>query len=174
MKYDELKDKFIFYNAGKKGEVTKYMNKENIIKLAEKCGLNTIKTWKLTSKKIPDDMEYPCLTKAIISTKDNWKADSIVCNNEKELKSALNKIDSKEILVQKYIKKKMNLLLMDSVLIKARCFLMHFQLNYLSINDNAFGNYMIIKNFDNKELEKKLNKILNVLNLRAFVKLSFW
>ena len=82
------------------------MNKENIIKLAEKCGLNTIKTWKLTSKNIAVDMEYPCLTKAIISTKDNWKADSIVCNNEKELKSALNKIDSKEILVQKYIKKK--------------------------------------------------------------------
>ena len=72
-------------------------------------------------------MEYPCLTKAIISTKDNWKADSIVCNNEKELKSALNKIDSKEILVQKYIKKKkMNLLLMDSVLIKAKMFFMHF------------------------------------------------
>lgn len=173
LKYDELKDKFIFYNAGKKGEVTKYMNKENIIKLAEKCGLNTIKTWKLTSKKIPDDMEYPCLTKAIISTKDNWKADSIVCNNEKELKSALNKIDSKEILVQKYIKKKNEFAVNGFSINKGKDVFYAFSLNYLSINDNAFGNYMIIKNFDNKELEKKLNKIFECIKFEGICEVEF-
>lgn len=173
LKYDELKDKFIFYNAGKKGEVTKYMNKENIIKLAEKCGLNIIKTWKLTSKEIPDDMEYPCLTKAIISTKDNWKADSIVCNNEKELQVALNKIDSKEILVQKYIKKKNEFAVNGFSINKGKDVFYAFSLNYLSINDNAFGNYMIIKNFDNKELEKKLDKIFENIKFEGICEVEF-
>lgn len=173
LKYDELKDKFIFYNAGKQGEVTKYMNKENIIKVAEKCGLNIIKTWKLNTKEIPDDIEYPCITKAIISTKDNWKADSIICNNKKELKNALNKIDSKEILVQKFIKKKNEFAVNGFSINNGKDVFYAFALNYLSIIDNAFGNYMIIKNFENKELEKKLDKIFEHIKFEGICEVEF-
>lgn len=83
--YNLLKDKFIFYNAGEEGRITKYMKKDEIMSLAVECGLNVAKSWKLKDKTIPKDMVYPALTKALISTKDNWKDDSYVCHNKEEL-----------------------------------------------------------------------------------------
>ena len=173
LKYDELNGKFIFYNAGEKGRITKYMNKYNINKLAEECGLNIIKTWKLKTKDIPKDIEYPCITKAITPTKDNWKADSIICHDEKELKAALKKINSKEILVQKFIKKKNEFAVNGFSINKGKNVFYAFALNYLSIIDNKFGNYMIIKNFEDKELEKKLDKVFEQIKFEGIGEVEF-
>ena len=42
--FDELKDKFYFFNCGKKGGVAIYQNKYNILKMAEKHGIQYLKT----------------------------------------------------------------------------------------------------------------------------------
>ena len=77
--FDELKDNFYFFNCGKKGGVAIYQNKYNILKMAEKHGIQYLKTWTVNKGDIPQDIEYPIITKAIISTIDNWKDDMIIC-----------------------------------------------------------------------------------------------
>ena len=104
--YDELKDNFYFFNCGKKGGVATYQNKHNILKMAEKHGISYLKTWTVNKGEIPQDIQYPIITKAIISTLDNWKDDMIICHNENELQEAYKVIRSEKILLQKYIKKK--------------------------------------------------------------------
>ncbi|MCR4634354.1 MAG: biotin carboxylase, partial [Erysipelotrichaceae bacterium] len=42
--YEEIKDRFIFFNAGQEGRINEFMNKYRILKLAEKHGLPTLKT----------------------------------------------------------------------------------------------------------------------------------
>lgn len=171
--YDTLKDKFIFYNAGKQGRVNKFMKKDEILSLAQECGLNVAKSWKIKDKKIPKDITYPALTKALISTKDNWKADSIICNNEKELKNALNKIDSEEILVQEYIIKKNELCYDGYSCDKGKKVLYAISSDYLYVKEGAYSNYMIVSNNHHKELEEKLNKMFEIIGFEGIFSVEF-
>ena len=51
--YDELKDFFYFYNAGKSGRITHYMNKDVMMDLVTKHGIKIAKTWKVKVGEIP-------------------------------------------------------------------------------------------------------------------------
>lgn len=103
--YDELKKYFYFYNAGKTGRIVHFMNKDNMIELALKHGLNVAKTWKVKVGDIPNDIEYPIMTKAINSFGDEWKNIVFICHNDIELREAFSKMKSNEILLQSYINK---------------------------------------------------------------------
>lgn len=103
--YEELKDYFYFYNAGKNGKIKKYMNKDLLCDLAVKHGFNIPKTWKVKPGEVPNDLEYPIMTKAINSFGDEWKNIVFICENESELLNAYKNIKSEYILLQSYIKK---------------------------------------------------------------------
>ena len=103
--YDDLKDYFYFYNAGESGRIVHYMNKDNMLAVAEKHGLNIAKTWKVQVGNIPADIEYPIMTKAINSFGDEWKDIVFICHSDDELRAAYKKIKSKEILIQRFIEK---------------------------------------------------------------------
>ena len=103
--YEELKDYFYFYNAGETGRITYYMNKDNMIDIALKHGLNVAKTWKVKVGEIPEDIEYPIMTKAINSFGPEWKNIVFICHNNDELRAAYTQMKSKEILLQQYIAK---------------------------------------------------------------------
>ena len=101
--YDELKDKFLFFNAGKQGRINFYMNKLNTFPLAEKCGFNTIKTWHVNkADNIPNDIVYPCFSKASNSSIDG-KHGIGISNSEDELREKIK--CANELLVQEYIEK---------------------------------------------------------------------
>lgn len=103
--YDELKDFFYFYNAGQSGRISYFMNKDLMLEIAEKYGLNVAKTWKVSVGDIPSDIEYPIMTKAINSLGNEWKDIVYICHSDEELLSAFNKMKSKEILLQRYVDK---------------------------------------------------------------------
>ena len=103
--YDRLKDYFYFYNAGESGRINYYMNKDNMFSLVERHGINIAKTWKIKVGEIPEDIEYPVMTKAINSIGDEWKDIVFICHNEEELQDSFKHIKSKYILVQTYIEK---------------------------------------------------------------------
>lgn len=103
--YNELKDYFYFYNAGEAGRVRRYMNKDEICSLATKHGFKIPRTWKVKSGEIPEDIEYPIMTKAIHSFGDEWKNIVFICNNDEELLEAYKKVKSDSLLIQEYIKK---------------------------------------------------------------------
>ncbi len=102
--YAELKDHFHIFNArGEQGRINFFMNKSAQFPIAEKCGLNTIKTWRIKDgAKIPDDVTYPCLMKGNNSTSSS-KTDIHVCRNRKELEVHL--VEVSDCLIQKYIEK---------------------------------------------------------------------
>lgn len=171
--YDELKNKFIFYNAKKQGEISKYMNKEEIMNLAVECGLKVAKSWKVYDKKVPKDITYPCLTKAIISTKDNWKDDSFICKNEEELKKALKTIKSKEILIQEYIIKKNELCYDGFSCDNGKKVLYAISSDYLFVKEGAYSNYMLVSNSHHKELEDKLSKMFAKIKFDGIFSVEF-
>lgn len=112
--YDKLKDRYYFFNARKKDVITYYMDKMNILNLAKENGLDILNTVVVKKGEVPRCIEYPIITKAIVPTIGNWKADSYICNSEEELLCAYKGIKSENVLIQKYIEKK-NELCIDGV-----------------------------------------------------------
>lgn len=103
--YDRLKDYFYFYNAGENGRINYFMNKDTMLELVTRHGIKVAKTWKVKVGEIPEDIEYPIMTKAINSIGEEWKDIVYICQNDEELKDAYSKMKSEYILVQQYVKK---------------------------------------------------------------------
>ena len=104
-RYEELSDMFVFNNAGKDGRISFFQNKEKIYELADKHGMRIAQTWHVKKGYLPNDIEYPVITKPIRPYAD-WKSDYYVCNNEDELIIAYSKIGGgSELLLQRYVDK---------------------------------------------------------------------
>lgn len=105
--YDELKDRFSFFNAGEQGRINHFMDKANMLHLADECGLTTIKTWHLNSQSaIPEDLTFPCFVKASNSAVDG-KTGIGLCDTKEELAERLQL--GHEFLVQEYVEKEYEL-----------------------------------------------------------------
>lgn len=105
--YDELKDKFHVFNAGKQGRIGYFLDKINAFPLAEANGLTLIRTWQLKSgDSLPSDLVYPCLIKGNNST-TSTKGDMFICRDENELKTSLH--EGVDYLVQEYVEKEYEL-----------------------------------------------------------------
>lgn len=104
--YDEIKNSFICFNARQTGGINKYMNKWEILQLAEDVDLKYAKTIRCKTGDIPDNIDYPVFTKPIHPNVGGHKADMLICNSKKELQTAYKKIKTSEVLIQEYIDKK--------------------------------------------------------------------
>ncbi len=103
--YDELQDKFILFNAQEKNRINSYMNKYHILQTAKKYGFKTLDSVMVQKGEIPQNIEYPIITKGINPSIGGYKSDVYICENEKQLKEAYQKIISGEVLIQKFIEK---------------------------------------------------------------------
>ena len=171
--YDELKDKFIFFNAGEKGRVAYFQNKYNILKMAEKHGIPFLKTWVVDKGQIPDDIQYPIITKAIISTLDNWKGDMIICYNENDLKDAYKVIRSAKVLLQKYIVKKNELCMEGCSVNKGQDTLITIASTYNYQLDDSYSPYMTVANLNDNALKKKLNEMIADIGFEGIFEIEF-
>lgn len=104
-RYNELIDKFYFWNAGVSGRLTYYMDKNNQVNLAKECGMLVPKTEVVKVGELPKGLSYPIFTKSINSLSQWWKGNSYICNNEEELIQAYKRMDVENILLQEYIVK---------------------------------------------------------------------
>ena len=171
--YNELKGKFIFFNAGSKNGITKYMDKNNINQLAIECGLNVAKTWVVKPGEIPKDIKYPIITKAIISTIDNWKKDSFICNNEEELKEAYKSIRSKKILLQQFINKKNELCIDGYSVNNGNDVFYAIASNYTYLLKEGYSYAMTVKNIDDEKLKKKLSLMFKKIKFEGIFSIEF-
>lgn len=103
--YDDLKDKFIFYNAGQKGRINNYMDKYRILELAKKHGLKILESRVVKRGEVPADQKYPIITKSISPNSGGWKSDVFICENAEELAEAFKKIKSEEVMLQQFVEK---------------------------------------------------------------------
>lgn len=148
--YEELKEDFIFYNAGKAGRVTEFLNKETIGNLALKHGLNFLEAVAVKKDEIPENLEYPIITKAIDSTVGGWKNDMFICHDQLELKAAYAKIQSPEVMLQKYIVKKNEYCLEEFSCNHGEQVFIAIESVYNYKLPMSYSPYMTVNNFSNK------------------------
>lgn len=171
--YDALKDRFFFFNAGVPERIAQFQNKEAILQLAQKHGLSFLKTYTVDVGEIPEGLEYPVITKAIISTIPNWKDDMVICRNESELREAYRHIRSPKVLIQKYIEKKNELCMEGLSVNRGRDTLISIASSYNYLLDNSYSPYMTVGSLHNEELRQKLCGMLEEVGFEGIFEIEF-
>lgn len=158
--YDELKGKFIFWNAGQKGRIRQLINKEVQIALAKECRLNVIPTEHVKRGEMPKKLQYPIFTKATNSLNPYWKANAFICSSAEELKTAYSRMGIEEVLLQKYIRKKDEMPIEGISIDGGREVKLLVKKSSLRFADNGFGIYSKLSIFQDDDLE---NKVINFM-----------
>lgn len=171
--YDKLKDYFYFYNAGAVGRIGKYMNKNEMIRTASKYGMNIIKTWSVKTGDIPEDIIYPVMTKATNSIGNEWKDIVYICHNDEELNAAFLNIKSDYILVQQYIEKKDEISFDAFSVNQGKDIFFVIEANQIYNLSDKYSPYWKIKNSDNKEIQKKISKIIEEIGFEGIFEFEF-
>lgn len=171
--YDKLKDYFFFYNAGSSGRIAHFMNKDVMMELVTKHGIEVAKTWKVNVGEIPKDITYPIMTKAINSIGTEWKDIVYICHNDKELKDAFSHMKSAQVLVQQYIEK------VDEISFDAfsvnhgkDCFVV-MEANQIYNMPDKYSPYWNIKNSKNKAMQDKIAKVIAEIGLEGIFEFEF-
>lgn len=158
--YDELINKFYFFNCGSKGATAHFMDKEVICDVAQKCGIDKPKGEILKRGELPKNLNYPIITKVTMSIKGGWKKDVHICQNDDELVDAWKTIMADEILAQEYIVKK-NELCIDGFSINGGEEVWFPNTSeYIRFTDEGYGNYMWIKPYNDIEVRSKIHNII--------------
>ena len=171
--YDELKDYFIFFNAGEAGRVKKYMEKDAICELAVKHGFNLAKTWKVKRGDIPLDIEYPIITKAINSHGAEWKNIVFICNNEKDLKNAYEKMHCDTLLLQKYIEKADEIGYQGFSINHGKDIFVSIEVTNAYVIPDKYSLYWNIKNCDDAEFIEKAKALLSEIGFEGIFEFEF-
>ena len=103
--YQELSDFLVLSGTGKQGELDHWMNKPNMVHLAESIKMNVPLTRIVKRGEVIDEFVFPCMTKSI-STLKGGKSNIRVCENIQELNSFLSEqTNYPEVQVQQLIDK---------------------------------------------------------------------
>lgn len=171
--YEELKNHFIFFHAGRDGQVTKYMDKKVILELAEKHGLNVLKTVVVKNGEIPTNVEYPIITKSISPNVGGWKADVHICSNEKELKEAYKNIKSPQVLIQKFIEKKNEYCLDGFTINRGKKMFVPIVSTYNYTIRGYYSPYMTVYPFTDKKMEQALLNMMSEIGFEGIFSIEF-
>lgn len=171
--YNELKDYFIWNNAGEEGRLSDFLKKEKQLELAIACGFNVLPSTVVNVGEIPTDIEYPVITKAITSEMSNWKAEVFVCKNEDELREAYKSLRSEKVLIQKYVYKKDELCLDGHSIDHGRKQFISIASNYNYLLESGFSYQCTVSNYDNKELIDKLTNMMSQIGYEGIYCIEF-
>ena len=172
-RYEEWKDSFIGFNAGANGRITQFMDKYEILKLANKYGLKTLKTICVDRGTIPEDLEYPIITKSISPVVGGWKSDVHICKTEKELVDAYEKIRAPKVIIQKYIEKK-NEYCIDGFCAKKGTIMFNaIESTYNYLIPGYYSPYMTVKNFSQKEIGIALANMMKEIGFDGIYSIEF-
>ena len=171
--YDELKGKFIFWNAGAKGKIRQLINKEVQMNLARECGLTVIPTEHVKRGEMPKGLKFPIFTKATNSLNPYWKANSFICNDSEELKKAYSRMGIEEVLLQKYISKKDEMPIEGISIDGGREVKLLVKKSSIRFADNGFGIYSKISLFHDNELENKVTNFMRTAGYTGIFEIEF-
>jgi D-aspartate ligase len=171
--YSDLKDHFLFFNAGQDDRIGEYMDKMKILEIAKRHGLDVLDTRRVPKGTIPDDLSYPVITKSVSPVIGGWKSDVFICENESELKEAYAKIQTLEVILQKYIDKK-NEYAMEGYVIrqgKETCFTLVETYNYLI--KGYYSPYFTVHPADKEEINRKLAEVFEEIGFEGIFEVEF-
>lgn len=171
--YDELKNKCYFFNAGEKSRISYFINKKNILECAKRHGLKVLDTIVVKKGEIPDNLDYPIITKAEDPTVGAWKNDMFICNNREELRGAFEKIESPSVILQKYIKKKNEYCLEGFSINNGQQMIITIASTYNYLLDISYSPYMTVKNFDRYDIKEKLDEMYKEIGFEGIFEIEF-
>lgn len=172
--YDEWKDKFITYNAGKQGRINEFMDKYNIQQLAKKHGFNVLDSYVIGKEDpLPEGLWYPIITKDISPNSGSWKGDVFVCQNEGELKDAIKKITSPLIMIQHFVDKKNEMALEGYTVNKGKDMQIVTQMTWKYLIQGYYSPYHDVCMFTDKEMEKKLQAMFREVGFEGVFEVEF-
>lgn len=102
--YDELIQWYNIPNAQSNGRINSFVDKTEQAKLANTIGLMTPKTWVYQDGILPEDVEFPCITKAETSLEGSKTLQKIFRERD-SLITFLKECGQERMLIQKYIDK---------------------------------------------------------------------
>lgn len=172
-RYDELKDKFILFNAGESNRINQYINKSEILKLAKKYELNIADTIVCSKGEIPSHVQFPIITKSISPNVGGWKSDVFICKNKEELQSAYEKIKSPTVLLQKYIEKKNELEYYGFAVNKGKDVFISIAADYLYLIPGYYSPYMNIFNPPYPEIQDKVAAMIREVGFEGIFSVEF-
>ncbi len=158
--YDDFKESYIVSNAGSNGRIAYYMNKDHINQLARDCGINVPMSAVVPKGKIPTNLKYPVITKAISSTSGAWKKDSFICNSESELIDAYSKIKGETILIQEFIDRKGEFNIDGISVNHGKSVFLSMVTDYIYLVPGRYSTYMDVKNTFDKKLSDQIKQII--------------
>lgn len=172
--YDEWKDKFISYNAGGNGRINKFMDKYEIQQCAKRHGFNVLDSYVISKNdKLPANLWYPIITKDISPNSGSWKSDVYICNNESELRSAIEKIESPKILIQHFVDKQNEMALEGYTINKGSQMHIITELSWKYLIQGYYSPYHDVKMFDNREMEIKLQNMFKEIGFDGIFEVEF-
>lgn len=172
-RYDEWKNRFIGFNGGNKGVITKYMDKYVILEAAKRHGLKVLDTITVDKGEIPKNMEYPIITKSISPVVGGWKSDVFICYTEDELKEAYTKIRAPKVIIQKYIEKKNEYCLDGFCAKNGEIMFTSIETTYNYLIKGYYSPYMTVKNFNNPEIKKSLEELMREVEFEGIYSIEF-
>ena len=173
LRYDELRDKFVLYNAGTQGRINEYMDKFNILKCAERNGLKTLRAQVCQRGETPNDLEYPIITKGISPNLGGWKSDVHICRSKEELVKAYENIEAEMVLVQKYIEKKNEYCLEGFSVDCGRQVFITIASTYNYLLPGYYSPYMTVKNMTNERIRKHLEGMFADIGYEGIFEIEF-
>lgn len=174
LRYNEIKDKFITYNANNtEGRIMEFMDKKNILDLAKKHGLNVLEPVVVNRGDVPSNLEYPIITKDINPNSGGWKSDVFVCHNEDELREAYTKISSPVVLLQKYIDKKTEFAFEGCSVNKGQSSLIAIKSTYKYAIPAYYSPYMTCESLHDEKLKASLEGMLAEIGFEGIFEIEF-
>lgn len=171
--FDELKDKFIFFNCGQQGRIIDYMDKFRILELAKKHGLKILDSRVVKRGEIPGDLKYPIITKSISPNSGGWKSDVFICENSVELNEAFKKIKSEEVLLQQFVDKKNEYAVEGCSVNHGKDTLLSIYSTYNYLIKGYYSPYRTSGSFHNPEIEKGLRGMIEEIGFEGIFDAEF-
>lgn len=172
--YDEWKDKFITFNAGRSGRINEFMDKYQIQLLAKKHGFNVLDSYVVgKNDPLPDNLWYPVITKDISPNSGSWKADVFICQDEKSLKDAIQKIESPLIMIQHFVDKQNEMALEGYTINHGKEMQIITQLKWKYLIQGYYSPYHDVSMFKNPDMEKKLQAMFKEIGFEGIFEVEF-
>lgn len=163
--YDFLNRKYIFPNVGKQGGINYFMDKHLMREKAMQSGLYTPVTLEyILGDIIPDNIPFPCIVKPLRSIEGS-KKEIRICNTMSQLQDFFkSSLSSKKFLVQEYIEKEYDILLIGCRLPNGETFIPALLKKQRWFSEGEDGSFGMITTHVNQYIDENL--------VRSFLDLS--
>lgn len=175
MHYNELAEKFIFFNAGKQGRLTELMTKMKQCELAVECGIRVPLSEVVTVNTPPQVVRYPIFTKSLDSFDYNWKSGVSICYTDEDLNNYYKKRNKgSKVLLQEYIKKENEYILQGISLDSGNILYMPIEGGYYRLPKDAYGSFLFFRNYKGGEqLKGKLQEMFRRIGYTGVFEVEF-